>query len=197
VNAINDSLKKKKLLVPARQLPGSPLSSPIHVHCCRCAAFCGVHPPHTHHGSSDFPISFIHCCFVRHHVYKPFYHPCGPSHMRGRFGVHRVDARRRRDVWSERSRAHLHLYLRSLVHSLIAGDALMSSDPHQYPRSRHHLRFQDFLDLGAWGPGLSTSRLESLLPYTIYLGLEPARAFPESLVGLEASARVGPARAQA
>ena len=40
-----------------------PLPSPTHAHSIRCAAFCAVHPSHTHHCSSPFPISHSHCCW--------------------------------------------------------------------------------------------------------------------------------------
>jgi len=39
---------------------GLPFPSPTHGHCRRCTAFCGVHPSHTHHGSSVFPTSRSH-----------------------------------------------------------------------------------------------------------------------------------------
>ena len=38
-----------------------PSPCPTHGHRCKCAAFCGIHPPHTQLGSSVFPTSFSHC----------------------------------------------------------------------------------------------------------------------------------------
>jgi len=40
-----------------------PLPSPTQGHPNRYAASYGVHPSYTHHGSSDFPISYSHCCW--------------------------------------------------------------------------------------------------------------------------------------
>ena len=40
-----------------------PLPSPTQGQPNRCAAFCGVQPSHTHHGSSDLPMSHSHCCY--------------------------------------------------------------------------------------------------------------------------------------
>ena len=38
-----------------------PFPSPTHEHPIKCAAFCAVHPSHTHHCSSHLPISQSHC----------------------------------------------------------------------------------------------------------------------------------------
>ena len=59
-----------------------PLPSPTHGHSIRCAAFCGVHPSHTHHCSSHFPISHSHCrCGPLSVIIYTSPNPAGQNHF--------------------------------------------------------------------------------------------------------------------